>query len=74
MCWCSLAIALESALQSATRPLYEEIRQLRQEVSRLREQPGALVEGFEQMQRNHTEQLQMLAASLRQSLTDDSSR
>ncbi|WP_121971128.1 hypothetical protein [Leptolyngbya sp. BC1307] len=64
-------ISLESALKSATRPLYEEIGQLRQEVSSLREQQRALVEEFEQMQRNHTEQLQMLAASLRQSLADD---
>ncbi len=68
-----LEIVLERSLQSATKPLYEEMAEMRQEIGSLREQQRALVEGFEQMQRNHTEQLKMLAESLRQSLAEDMS-
>ena len=38
----TLAIALESALQSATAPLYEEIAQLKAEVSQLRAEQARL--------------------------------
>ena len=45
----TLAIALESALRTATAPLYEEIGQLRQEVSELRVEQQASHRSMSQM-------------------------
>ena len=61
-----LEIVLESALKAATRPLYEEMKNLRQDIRRLSAEHSALVEVVEQMQHNHTQQLQQLANSLRE--------
>ena len=76
----TLEIVLVRSLTAITTPMREEIQQLRGEVKRLREQQSALLEqqatlvaAFEQMQRNHTEQLKMLAESLQQPLADSSS-
>ena len=51
----------------------KEILQMREEVSRLRAQQQALVSGFEQMQRDHTEQLSLLVERLRQSFPEPGS-
>ena len=45
----TLAIALESALQSATKPLYEEIAQLKAEVSQLRSEQADSHRSMSQM-------------------------
>ena len=44
-----LAIALESALKSATAPLYEEIRELKQEMSQLRREQAESHQSMSQM-------------------------
>ena len=66
-----LEIILARSLQAATRPLYEEIGQLRQEIGALKEQQRALVSGFEQMQQSHIEQLRLLAERLREAYPDE---
>lgn len=42
----TLAIALESGLQAALKPVYEEVITLREEVSQLKEQQRALLEAL----------------------------